>query len=45
MKNRSDEEVVITEPGSEASPFMQQLAENNFMDAKAAIMPMPHSME
>lgn len=45
MKNRSDEEVVITEPGSEASPYMQQLAENNFMDAKPAIMPMPHSMD
>ena len=45
MKNRSDEEVVITEPGSEASPYMQQIAGNNFMDAKPGIMPMPHSMD
>jgi nitrite reductase (NO-forming) len=45
MKNRSDEEVVITEPGSEASPYMQQIAGNNFMDAKPSIMPMPHSMD
>lgn len=45
MKNRSDEEVMITEPGSEASPFMQQIAENNHMDAKPGIMPMPHSMD
>ncbi|HKL15409.1 MAG TPA: multicopper oxidase domain-containing protein [Balneolaceae bacterium] len=45
MKNRSDEEVMITEPGSEASPFMQQIAGNNYMDAKPAMMPMPHSMD
>lgn len=45
MKNRSDEEVMITEPGSEASPFMQQIADNNYMDAKPGIMPMPHSMD
>lgn len=45
MKNRSDEEVVITEPGSEASPYMAQIADNNFRDAKPAIMPMPHSMD
>ncbi|MDZ7757260.1 multicopper oxidase domain-containing protein [Rhodohalobacter sp.] len=45
MKNRSDEEVVITEPGSESSPYMQQVAENNYMDAKPGIMPMPHSMD
>ena len=45
MKNRSDEEVVITEPGSEASPYMQQISSNNFMDAKPAMMPMPHSMD
>lgn len=45
MKNRSDEMVTITEPGAEASPFMNQVAENNFMDAKPGIMPMPHSMD
>lgn len=45
MKNRSDEEVMITEPGSEASPFMQQIAGNNYMDAKPGMMPMPHSMD
>ena len=45
MKNRSDEEVMITEPGSEVSPFMQQIAGNNYMDAKPAMMPMPHSMD
>jgi nitrite reductase (NO-forming) len=45
MKNRSDEMVTITEPGTESSPYMQQLSENNFMDAKPAIMPMPHSMD
>ncbi|WP_340105193.1 multicopper oxidase domain-containing protein [Rhodohalobacter sp. 8-1] len=45
MKNRSDEEVTITEPGSEASPFMQQVADNNYMNAKPGVMPMPHSMD
>ncbi|MGM0547539.1 MAG: multicopper oxidase domain-containing protein [Bacteroidota bacterium] len=45
MKNRSDEEVTITEPTKEGSPFMQQVAENNFMKAKEATMPMPHSMD
>lgn len=45
MKNRSDEIVTITEPGTETSPFMKQVSANNFMDAKPAIMPMPHSMD
>lgn len=45
MKNRSDEEVTITEPTKEGAPFMQQVANNNFMKAKAATMPMPHSMD
>ncbi len=45
MKNRSDEEVTITEPTKEGSPFMQQVAENNFMKAEEATMPMPHSMD
>ncbi|WP_445665868.1 multicopper oxidase domain-containing protein [Fodinibius sp. AD559] len=45
MKNRSDEEVTITEPTKEGSPFMQQVAQNNFMNAEEATMPMPHSMD
>lgn len=45
MKNRSDEMVTITEPGADSSPYMQQLSDNNFMDAQPAIMPMPHSMD
>ncbi|MDZ7689622.1 MAG: multicopper oxidase domain-containing protein [Balneolaceae bacterium] len=45
MKNRSGEEVTITEPTKEGAPFMQQVANNNFMKANPAIMPMPHSMD
>ncbi|MEX0994693.1 MAG: multicopper oxidase domain-containing protein, partial [Balneolaceae bacterium] len=45
MKNRSDEEVVITEPGADSSPFLDQVAANNYMSAKPAVMPMPHSMD
>lgn len=45
MKNRSDEEVTITEPAKEGAPFMQQVADNNFMKAEPATMPMPHSMD
>jgi len=71
MKNRSDEEVVITQPGSEvafnqspgvqgpsneiqgldsdtvskSSPYLQQVAENNYQKSNPAIMPMPHSMD
>ena len=45
MKNRSDEEVTITEPTKEGSPFMQQVAQNNYQKAKEATMPMPHSMD
>lgn len=45
MQNRSDEEVTITEPTKEGSPFMQQVAQNNFMKANPATMPMPHSMD
>ncbi len=45
MKNRSDEEVTITEPTREGSPFMQQVAENNYQKAKPGVMPMPHSMD
>lgn len=46
MKNRSDEMVTITEPGATpSSDYLKQIAENNYMDAKPAIMPMPHSMD
>lgn len=45
MKNRSDEEVTITEPGTGGSPYMDQIAENNFRNAEPASMPMPHSMD
>ncbi len=45
MKNRSDEEVTITEPTREGSPFMQQVAENDYQKAKPGVMPMPHSMD
>lgn len=45
MKNRSDEEVTITQPTKEGAPFLQQVAQNNFMNAKASSMPMPHSMD
>ncbi len=45
MKNRSNEEVTITQPTKEGSPFMQQVAENNYMKAEKASMPMPHSMD
>lgn len=45
MKNRSDEDVTITEPTKDGAPFMQQVADNNFMDAQPATMPMPHSMD
>ena len=45
MKNRSDEEVTITEPTKGGSPFMQQVAQNNYMKAEEATMPMPHSMD
>ncbi|WP_340102487.1 multicopper oxidase domain-containing protein [Rhodohalobacter sp. 8-1] len=46
MKNRSDEEVVITDPGATpSSDYARQIAENNYMDAKPATMAMPHSMD
>lgn len=46
MKNRSGEEVVITEPGNTpSSDFARQIAENNYMEATPATMPMPHSMD
>jgi nitrite reductase (NO-forming) len=46
MKNRSDEEVVITDPGATpSSDYARQIAENNYMDAQPATMAMPHSMD
>jgi len=45
MKNRSDEMVTITKPGLDASDYLDQITENNYMDAKPSIMPMPHSMD
>ncbi len=44
MANRSDEEVVITEPG-ETSPFLQQIANNPWMAPEVAVFPMAHSMD
>jgi len=46
MKNRSDEEVVITDPGATpSSDYARQVAENDYMNAKPSVMPMPHSMD
>lgn len=45
MKNRSDEPVVITEPGKGPAPFYQQLAANPYQKPEPAISPMPHSMD
>lgn len=45
MKNRSDEEVTITDPAKGGSPFMNQVAKNPYQKNSEAIMPMPHSMD
>lgn len=45
MKNRSDEEVTITDPAKGGSPFMNQVAKNTYQKNKPGIMPMPHSMD
>jgi nitrite reductase (NO-forming) len=45
MKNRSNEAVRVTEPGSGAAPFLSQLAEDNYHKATPATMPMVHSMD
>lgn len=45
MKNRSDEEVTITDPAKGGSPFMNQVANNPYQKNSSAIMPMPHSMD
>ncbi len=44
MKNRSNEEVAITEPSKGASPFMSQLS-NNMQQPKGIAQPMLHSMD
>ncbi len=44
MKNRSNEEVAITEPSKGASAFMSQLG-NNMQKPKAIAQPMLHSMD
>lgn len=45
MKNRSDEEVVVTSPFKGASPFFDQLQSNPYQNNRPAISPMPHSMD
>lgn len=45
MKNRSDEPVVITEPGKGPAPFYQQLAANPYQKPEPSMSPMPHSMD
>ncbi|WP_224797338.1 multicopper oxidase domain-containing protein [Idiomarina abyssalis] len=45
MKNRSDEEVVITKPVKNGSPFFQQIQANTYQKNKPVINPMPHSMD
>ncbi len=45
MANRSDEEVVVTDPTSGGSPFMEQLAASDYQGALPAVTPMPHSMD
>lgn len=44
MKNRSNEEVAVTEPSKGASAFMSQLG-NNMQKPKAVAQPMLHSMD
>ncbi|MGM0506564.1 MAG: multicopper oxidase domain-containing protein [Bacteroidota bacterium] len=45
MKNRSNEEVSLTEPGLEGSPFLDQVRDNDYQKNAPAMMPMPHSMD
>ena len=45
MRNRSNEEVSITSPSKDDSPFLQQLAASNRQKAVPAIVPMHHSMD
>src|SRR5690554_5682420 len=45
MKNRSDEEVVITSPAKGMAPFFGQLQSNPYQKNRPAISPIPHSMD
>ncbi|ROQ21254.1 nitrite reductase (NO-forming) [Marinimicrobium koreense] len=45
MKNRSDEAVLVSEPGKGAAPFYRQMSDNPYQKPEAAISPMPHSMD
>lgn len=45
MKNRSDEEVTITKPVKNGSPFLQQVQANGYQKNQPVVNPMPHSMD
>lgn len=45
MKNRSDEEVTITKPIKNGSPFLQQVQANGYQNNQPVVNPMPHSMD
>lgn len=45
MKNRSDEEVIVTDPVRGGAPFYQQLQANPYQKNEPAFAPMPHSMD
>lgn len=45
MKNRSDEEVVITEPLKGQAPYLSQIQASELQKHEAVIAPMPHSMD
>lgn len=45
MKNRSDEEVSVTNPVKGGAPYFQQLQANLYQNNKPIISPMPHSMD
>lgn len=45
MKNRSDEEVSVTNPIKGGAPYFAQLQANLYQNNKPVISPMPHSMD
>ncbi|RFA28610.1 nitrite reductase [Alkalilimnicola ehrlichii] len=45
MKNRSDEEVVVTKPIRGGAPYFAQLQQNPYQKNAPAISPVPHSMD
>jgi nitrite reductase (NO-forming) len=45
MKNRSDEEVVVTHPVKGMGPFYDQLQSNLYQKNRPSTSPMPHSMD